>query len=97
MYSDDSPSVQGPTGTTNLYGSQAEEAWGGGGFSQLLLDAITRGAKQNILFIAAAGNGGSDGAGDNNDCVANYPSNYDTTAGAGYDAGITIFSFTEDH
>ncbi|MDP2336148.1 MAG: S8 family serine peptidase, partial [Bacteroidota bacterium] len=31
---------------------------------------------QNILFVAAAGNGGSDGVGDNNDVTANYPSNY---------------------
>ncbi|HVF09224.1 MAG TPA: S8 family serine peptidase, partial [Abditibacteriaceae bacterium] len=27
MYSDDSPSAVGPSGTTNQYGSQAEEAW----------------------------------------------------------------------
>jgi subtilisin family serine protease len=65
-------------------------SWGGGGFSQGLLDAIVAGANQNILFIAAAGNGGSDGVGDNNDSVASYPSNYDTTAGAGYDAVIGV-------
>ena len=58
--------------------------------SQGLLDAITRGAKQNILFIAAAGNGGSDGVGDNNDSVASYPSNYDTTASAGFDAVVAV-------
>jgi len=46
-------------------------SWGGGGFSQALLDAINRGGDQNILFIAAAGNAGS-----NNNTVANYPSNY---------------------
>jgi thermitase len=51
-------------------------SWGGGGFSQALLDAINRGGNAGILFIAAAGNGGSDGVGDNNDSVANYPSNY---------------------
>ena len=65
-------------------------SWGGGGFSQALLDAITRAAKQSILFIAAAGNGGSDGIGDNNDSVASYPSGYDTTVGAGYDAVIAV-------
>ena len=65
-------------------------SWGGGGFSQGLLDAIVAGANQNILFIAAAGNGGSDGVGDNNDSVASYPSNYNTTAGAGYDAVIAV-------
>ena len=51
-------------------------SWGGGGFSQGLLDAINRGGDANILFVAAAGNGGSDGVGDNNDLTASYPSNY---------------------
>jgi subtilisin family serine protease len=51
-------------------------SWGGGGFSQSLLDAINRGGNAGILFIAAAGNGGKDGVGDNNDTTANYPSNY---------------------
>jgi len=51
-------------------------SWGGGGFSQGLQDAIERANAANILFVAAAGNGGSDGVGDNNDAVANYPSNY---------------------
>ncbi len=60
-------------------------SWGGGGFSQSLLDAITRGANQNILFIAAAGNNSS-----NNDSIASYPSNYNTTSGAGYDAVIAV-------
>ena len=46
-------------------------SWGGGGFSQALLDAINRGGDQNILFIAAAGNSGAD-----NNTVASYPSNY---------------------
>ena len=51
-------------------------SWGGGGFSQGLLDAINRGGDAGILFIAAAGNGGSDGVGDNNNTTPNYPSNY---------------------
>lgn len=51
-------------------------SWGGGGFSQALLDAIIRGGDAGILFIAAAGNGGRDGVGDNNDAAASYPSNY---------------------
>ncbi len=70
-------------------------SWGGGGFSQGLLDAIAAGAEQNILFIAAAGNGGRDGVGDNNDTVASYPSNYDTTqAGATWDAVIAVAAIT---
>jgi subtilisin family serine protease len=39
-------------------------------------DEIPGGGNAGIRFIAAAGNGGSDGVGDNNDSVANYPSNY---------------------
>nr|WP_242693168.1 S8 family peptidase [Sabulibacter ruber] len=54
----------------------SNNSWGGGGYSQALYDAINRANAKNILFIAAAGNGGSDGVGDNNDVVANYPSNY---------------------
>jgi len=66
-------------------------SWGGGGYSVALLDAITRGARQNILFIAAAGNGGSDGVGDDNDTAPGYPSGYNTAAvGAGYDAVIAV-------
>lgn len=45
----------------------SNNSWGGGGFSQALSDAVGRSAKANILFIAAAGSGGSDGVGDNND------------------------------
>ena len=51
-------------------------SWGGGGFSQALSDAIERANTAGILFIAAAGNGGADGIGDNNDSISNYPSNY---------------------
>ena len=65
-------------------------SWGGGGYSQALFDAIVRAARANILFIAAAGNGGADSVGDNNDAVASYPSNYNTTAAVGYDAVIAV-------
>ena len=47
-------------------------SWGGGSFSQALLDAISRANAQNILFVAAAGNSGT-----NNDRRASYPANYD--------------------
>lgn len=46
-------------------------SWGGGGFSQGLLEAIVRANNAGILFIAAAGNSGT-----NNDVTASYPSNY---------------------
>lgn len=46
-------------------------SWGGGGFSQGLQGAIERANAADILFIAAAGNSGTD-----NDVTASYPSNY---------------------
>jgi subtilisin family serine protease len=46
-------------------------SWGGGGFSQALMDAITRANNAGILFIAAAGNSGT-----NNDATPSYPSGY---------------------
>ena len=69
-------------------------SWGGGGYSQSLLDAITRGAVQNILFVAAAMNGGSDDIGDNNDTTPTWPASYSTLATAGYDAVISVAAIT---
>ena len=51
-------------------------SWGGGGYSQALKDAIERANQANILFVAAAGNGGGDGIGDNNDSYPSYPASY---------------------
>lgn len=48
-------------------------SWGGGGFSQALLDAINAAGAAGQLFIAAAGNASS-----NTDVSPNYPSCYDT-------------------
>jgi subtilisin family serine protease len=48
-------------------------SWGGGGFSQSLKDAIDRANAAGVLFVAAAGNNGT-----NNDVTASYPSNYDS-------------------
>lgn len=59
----------------------SNNSWGGGGYSSALHSAIIRNAKAGILFVAAAGNGGSDGIGDTNDSIANYPSNYSTLQG----------------
>ena len=75
-------------------------SWGGGGASQALHQAIIRAAKQGILFIAAAGNGGLDQVGDNNDVVPHYPSSYSTLLAAGsetpasYEAVISVASIT---
>ena len=47
-------------------------SWGGGGFSQSLYDAIEASGNAGMLFVAAAGNSGS-----NNDINPHYPSSYD--------------------
>ncbi|MFZ9126963.1 MAG: S8 family serine peptidase, partial [Steroidobacteraceae bacterium] len=66
-------------------------SWGGGGFSQALLDAINRGGDRDILFIAAAGNSNS-----NNDAGGYYPSGYQCTNGGsrGWDCVISVASIT---
>src|SRR5437899_775809 len=46
-------------------------SWGGGAFSQALLDEINRANANDMLFVAAAGNDHS-----NNDVVPHYPSGY---------------------
>jgi thermitase len=46
-------------------------SWGGGGFSQALEDAIKAARDRGILFVAAAGNDGT-----NNDSRPSYPANY---------------------
>ena len=62
-------------------------SWGGGAFDQALLDAINAAGDQNMLFIAAAGNSGT-----NNDTVASYPSNYQCTKGGtrGWDCVVAV-------
>lgn len=56
----------------NVDVSTLNNSWGGGGFSQTLYDAITATSDANMLFVAAAGNGGYD-----NDASPSYPSSYD--------------------
>lgn len=58
--------------TTHINLVATNNSWGGGGFSQSLYDAISRANAADILFIAAAGNSGT-----NNDVTASYPSNYE--------------------
>ena len=56
----------------NLNMPATNNSWGGGGFSQLLQEAITRAGNANILFVAAAGNDGL-----NTETNPSYPSGYD--------------------
>jgi subtilisin family serine protease len=50
----------------------SNNSWGGGGYSQALRDMIEAAGEANQLFIAAAGNDGTD-----NDTLPHYPSTYD--------------------
>lgn len=50
----------------------SNNSWGGGPFSQALFDAIQMSNDAGMLFVAAAGNSGTD-----NDANPNYPSGYD--------------------
>jgi subtilisin family serine protease len=70
-------------------------SWGGAAYSTGQLDAIVRGAKAQILYVAAAGNGGSDAIGDSNDSSAYYPAGYSTKAAAGYEAVISVAAITK--
>ena len=68
-------------------------SWGGGGASQGLEDAIARANTANILFVAAAGNSGTD-----NDATASYPSNYpedNVIAVAAIDSKGALASFSQ--
>lgn len=47
-------------------------SWGGGGFSQALLEAIQRANQAGVLFVAAAGNESN-----NNDASPTYPATYE--------------------
>jgi subtilisin family serine protease len=51
-------------------------SWGGPNYSQILYDAISYANDHGVLFVAAAGNGGIDGIGDNDDQTPFYPSSY---------------------
>lgn len=52
-------------------------SFGGGGFSFAEREIITAANTAGIIFVAAAGNGDSDGIGGNNDDSPHYPSSYD--------------------
>lgn len=49
-------------------------SWGGGGFSQALLDEINKANSNNMLFVAAAGNASS-----NNNATPSYPASYNAS------------------
>jgi thermitase len=55
----------------------SNNSWGGSGYSQALKDALSNADNNGHLFVAAAGNGGADKVGDNNDSYPSYPASYD--------------------
>ncbi|QIP16045.1 S8 family serine peptidase [Spirosoma aureum] len=70
----------------------SNNSWGGGGYSQALYDAISRANDAGIMFIAAAGNSGT-----NNDTSPSYPSNYNlpnviAVAAIDQNGGLASFS-----
>jgi subtilisin family serine protease len=65
-------------------------SWGGGGYSTALYDAIKAHGNAGIMFVAAAGNGGSDQIGDDNDRSPQYPASYDL-------ANIVSVAATDHH
>jgi subtilisin family serine protease len=67
-------------------------SWGGGPYSQGLYDAINSAGQQGALFIAAAGNNGS-----NNDITPHYPASYDlpniiSVAATDHNDALSIFT-----
>jgi subtilisin family serine protease len=72
----------------------SNNSWGGSGYSSALHDAINVARKKGHLFVAAAGNSGT-----NNDHKAHYPSNYSldldnviAVAATDSDDGLASFS-----
>jgi hypothetical protein len=66
-----SDAIESVNYATNLGVDLTSNSWGGGGFSALLQTAIEGAGAADQLFIAAAGNDGS-----NTDLSVNYPSGY---------------------
>jgi len=51
-------------------------SWGASPYSQFLYDTIAAANDAGVLFVTAAGNGGSDQVGDDNDALPFYPASY---------------------
>lgn len=54
----------------------SNHSWGGLGFSQSMFNTISAARTAGHLVVAAAGNGGADGIGDNNNVTPQYPASY---------------------
>lgn len=67
-------------------------SWGGGDFSQALLDAINRGGDHGILFVAAAGNSAEDDDGTDPffPASSSCTTRFDTGASRGWDCIVSV-------
>lgn len=54
----------------------SNHSWGGGAYSSSMFNTISAARTAGHLVIAAAGNGGADGVGDNNNVTPQYPASY---------------------
>jgi subtilisin family serine protease len=76
------------------HGAKAmNNSWGGGGFDQVMLDAIIAASTNNVMFFAAAGNSGLD-----NDLNEFYPANFQSPnviAVAALDRKDNLASFSD--
>ncbi|MFQ5640677.1 MAG: S8 family peptidase [bacterium] len=82
---------------TNMGAKVLSNSWGGGGRSQALEDAIRFANDQGVLFVAAAGNAGSD-----NDTFPSFPASYEVenvvaVAASTENDGLASFSNTGLH
>lgn len=73
-----SDAIEALTYAVNNGATISNNSWGGGNFSQALLDAIRAADTAGHLFVSSAGNGGTDSIGDNTDIAPHYPSGYDS-------------------
>lgn len=62
----------------NMGAKVINNSWGGPSYSKSLHDAYTYAHTHGVFISSAAGNGNSQGVGQNNDSVAMYPANLDT-------------------
>ncbi len=70
-------------------------SWGDGQSSAFLLWAIEKAGDAGIVVVAAAGNGGVDKIGDDNDAVPYYPASYDSPNLIAVGASDTTDAMTE--